>query len=43
MAVMYKANPKDPVDFLAKWLLNYASVQKSSQAKFESAEFTQKL
>ena len=26
MAVMYKANPKNPVDFLAKWLLNHAQV-----------------
>ena len=24
MAVLYKTNPKNPVDFLAKWLLNYA-------------------
>ena len=24
MAVMYKQQPKQPVDFLAKWLLNYA-------------------
>jgi len=24
MAVMYRANPKNPVDFLAKWLLNHA-------------------
>ena len=26
MAVMYKSRPKNPVDFLAKWLLNYSSV-----------------
>jgi len=24
LAVMYKTQPKNPVDFLAKWLLNYA-------------------
>ena len=24
MAVMYKEDPKNPVDFLAKWLLNYS-------------------
>lgn len=24
MAVLYKTNPKNPVDFLAKWLLNHA-------------------
>ena len=26
MAVLYKTNPKNPTDFLAKWLLNYAQV-----------------
>jgi hypothetical protein len=24
MAVLYKEHPKNPVDYLAKWLLNYA-------------------
>ena len=24
LAVMYKAQPQNPCDFLAKWLLNYA-------------------
>lgn len=24
LAVMYKTQPKNPVDFLAKWLLNYS-------------------
>lgn len=33
MAVLYKANPKNPVDFLAKWLLNYAHVQKAAAAQ----------
>lgn len=28
LAVMYKTQPKNPVDFLAKWLLNYAQVEK---------------
>ena len=28
LAVMYKTQPKNPVDFLAKWLLNYANVEK---------------
>jgi len=27
LAVMYKAQPANPVDFLAKWLLNHAHVQ----------------
>jgi hypothetical protein len=26
LAVMYKANPSNPVDYLAKWLLDYASI-----------------
>ena len=32
MAVMYQTNPKNPVDFLAKWLLNYSSVQRAAEA-----------
>ena len=28
LAVMFKTQPKNPVDFLAKWLLNYANVEK---------------
>ena len=31
MAVMYRKNPKNPVDFLAKWLLNHAQVQKAAE------------
>jgi Dpy-30 motif len=26
LAVMYKAQPSNPVDFLAKWLLNYSNI-----------------
>lgn len=26
LAVMYQENPKNPTDFLAKWLLNYSQV-----------------
>ena len=37
MAVMYKENPKNPVDFLAKWLLNYAQVEKAAMAKQEQS------
>lgn len=32
IAVTYKTQPKNPVDFLAKWLLNHARVQKEAQA-----------
>jgi hypothetical protein len=35
MAVLYKTNPKNPVDFLAKWLLNHAQVQKAAKAQVE--------
>ena len=42
MAVMYKENPKNPVDFLAKWLLNYALVEKAALAKQEQAMEIQK-
>ena len=38
MAVLYKANPKNPVDFLAKWLLNYAHVQKAATAQENQAK-----
>lgn len=30
LAVMYKTQPKNAVDFLAKWLLNYAQVEKTA-------------
>ena len=33
MAVMYKENPKNPVDFLAKWLLNYSQVERAAEQK----------
>ncbi len=32
LAVMYKTQPSNPVDFLAKWLLNYSSVQQTAVA-----------
>lgn len=36
MAVLYKTNPKNPVDFLAKWLLNHAHIQKTAAANAEA-------
>lgn len=27
MAMLYKTNPKNPVDYLGKWLLNVSQVQ----------------
>ena len=32
LAVMYKQQPPNPVDFLAKWLLNYAQIEKAALA-----------
>jgi hypothetical protein len=29
---MYKSQPANPVDFLAKWLLNYSNVQQQAVA-----------
>ena len=37
MAVTYKSNPKNPVDFLAKWLLNYSHVQKAANSQIEQS------
>ena len=36
MAVMYKAEPKNPVDFLSKWLLNYSQVQRANDDRAEA-------
>jgi hypothetical protein len=38
MAVMYKSKPKNPVDLLAKWLLNYANVKNQAAAVAAEAE-----
>jgi hypothetical protein len=31
LAATFKTQPKNPVDFLAKWLLNHTAVEKTSQ------------
>ena len=36
MAVMYKQNPKNPVDFLAKWLLNYSQVERAAEQRIDA-------
>mmetsp|Transcript_1175 Transcript_1175/g.1774 ORF Transcript_1175/g.1774 Transcript_1175/m.1774 type:complete len:233 (+) Transcript_1175:64-762(+) len=36
MAVMYESNPKNPVDFLAKWLLNYSQVERAQDDRTEA-------
>ena len=38
LAVMYRQKPKNPVDFLAKWLLNYASVERAVVSEREHKE-----
>lgn len=38
MQVLYKTNPKNPVDFLAKYLLNTAKVQRETAAKAKIEE-----
>jgi galactose-1-phosphate uridylyltransferase len=43
LAVMYKEQPKNPVDFLAKWLLNYASVEKSHLQEAEHLDKVKEL
>lgn len=35
MAVMYKQQPKQPVDFLAKWLLNYSKTERMVEDRHE--------
>ena len=37
MAVMFKTQPKNPVDFLAKWLKNYSQVERATEDRIESA------
>lgn len=35
MAVLYLTHPKNPVDFLAKWLLNYSHAEKQALLRLE--------
>lgn len=36
MSAMYDTNPKNPVDFLAKWLLNYSQVERAADERAEA-------
>jgi len=36
MAVMYETAPNNPVDFLAKWLLNYSKVERAAEDRAEA-------
>lgn len=40
---MYKTQPKNPVDFLAKWLLNYAQVEKTALQTVEHQDQVKEL
>ena len=33
---MYETNPNNPVDFLAKWLLNYSRVEEVQDQRLEA-------
>ena len=35
MAAMYEECPKNPVDYLAKWLLNYSQVERTAAERVE--------
>jgi len=39
---MYRANPKNPVDFLAKWLLNHAQVGRAAEGEKKSQKEVKK-
>jgi hypothetical protein len=43
MAVLYNTKPKNPVDFLAKWLLNYSHVEKVAVSFGEHEETVREL
>ena len=36
MAVLYKEQPRNPVDFLSKWLFNHAHVERAAEAQKEA-------
>jgi hypothetical protein len=38
MAVLYLTQPKNPVDFLAQWLLNYSHSEKEAIHQLEHKE-----
>lgn len=40
---MYKTQPKNPVDFLAKWLLNYSQVEKQAIVQAEQRDKVKEL
>jgi galactose-1-phosphate uridylyltransferase len=43
LAVLFKTQPSNPVDFLAKWLLNYSQVEKTALNEKEHLEQVKEL
>ena len=43
LAVLFKTQPTNPVDFLAKWLLNYSQVEKTALHEKEHVEQVKEL
>ena len=43
MSELYLAQPKNPVDFLGKWLLNYTQIEKTALTLLEQQEKTKEL
>lgn len=43
MAVTYRENPQNPIDFFAKWLLNHSQVKKFEAGSKERLEQLQEL
>lgn len=43
MAALYKNQPQNPVDYLAKWLLNYCNVEKQSTKQKEEQETVKEM
>jgi hypothetical protein len=42
MATLYQTKPSNPVDFLGKWLLNVAQVQRAAVSQLEAEQAVQK-
>jgi hypothetical protein len=38
MAVLYKANPQNPIDYLGKWLLNQSMVKREEDRQRQQLE-----
>ena len=43
LARLYRAQPKDPVDYLARWLLNFSNIKSQSNTMIEKKQKQQEL